>query len=84
MPFTGLPLQGLFLFAFAYRLARKRVCLFLQRQLVRCQVFLQLPPYILDYSFRIFTHRIHILPPTPRVPVAVLILQVGMPVEYHQ
>ena len=54
--------------------ARKRVYVFLKRQLVCHYIFLQLIADILCNRFLIATHCIHIVSSAPEVPISILIL----------
>ena len=83
IPFSGYPLRGFYL-CLGILTTRKRVYKFLYANLVRHFVLLQLVLYVRLYRFLVSAYRIHKIPSCPKVPVPVLILQVGMSVKYHQ
>ena len=72
------------LFAFGYRLTRKRVCELLETHLVTGDVLLELVPYIFLNRLFVTAHCIDIVPSAPEVPVTELILQVCVTIEDHQ
>ena len=90
--FYGQPLKGLLLrlipsgllFALFYWLARERVCELFHTQLVLRYIFLQLFPDVLLYRLFVAPYCIHIIPATPEMPIPIFILQIRMPIEYHQ
>lgn len=68
------PSGGGSLFAFDYRLTRKRVFEFLETHLVTCDVLLKLVAYIFFYRLFVTPYCIYIVPPAPEVPVSILVL----------
>ena len=83
IPFSGYPLRGFYL-CLGILTTRKRVYKFLYADLVRHFVLLQLVLYVCLYCLLVSAYRIHKIPSCPKVPVPVLILQVGVSVKYHQ
>ena len=82
---TGCPPSGGgSLFAFDYRLTRKRVFELSEAHLVAGDVLLKLVPYVLFYCLFISPYRVYIVSPAPEVPVAILVLEVSVPVEDHK
>ena len=79
-PFRGAAI----LFAFSYRLTRKRVRKLLETHLVTGDVLLKLVPYIFLNRLFIASYRIYIVPTAPEVPVPVLVLEICMTIENHQ
>jgi hypothetical protein len=69
------------LFAFGYRLIRKRGFEFLEAHLLTCDVLLKLVANIF-FSF-VAPLCIYIVPPAPEVPVSILVFEVRVSVEYH-
>ena len=53
---------------------RKRVYVLFETQLITHNIFLQLVPYVLLYRFFISTDRIYVVPPAPKMSIAILIL----------
>ena len=80
--FLGLPLKGLSLCLLVHA-TRKRVHVLLDAHLVGYLILLELIFDILLYLLLISTYRIHIVSSGPEMSIAVLVLEIGMSVEYH-
>ena len=63
---------------------RKRVIVFLDRHLIRYFVLCQLISYIFCNRLLVSSYGIHIIAFAPELPISVLVLQIRMPVKYHQ
>lgn len=61
----------------------KRVYILFLCQLFICIIFLQLILYTLRYFLFISSYRIYIISLTPKMPVTILVFQIGKLVEYH-
>ena len=79
----GSRLKRLSLFALFSLFTRKRVCELFQRYLIARIIFLQLISDVVLYHFLVLSYCIHIVSPTPEIPVAVFLFEVGMSVEDH-
>ena len=86
-PYKGLlrtkPFKGFYL-CFGILTTRKRVYKFLYANWVGYFVLLQLVLYVRLDRFLVAACRIHKIPFCLKVPVLTLILQVRMPIKYHQ
>ena len=80
--FLGPPLKGLFLCLLVLA-TRKRVNILLDTHLVGYLIFLELVLDVLLYLLFISAHRIHVIPSGPEVSVAILVLEIGVSIEYH-
>ena len=78
------PFRGGLLFAFDYRLTRKRVFELPEAHLVAGDVLLELIPYVRFYRLFISSYRIYVVAPAPEVPIAILVLEIRVTVEDHQ
>ena len=78
----GLPLKGLFLCLLVLA-TRKRVHILLDAHWVGYLILLELVLDILLYLLFIPTYRIDEVPSGPEVPVAILVLEIGVSIEYH-
>ena len=76
--------QILFSSRFLRRLSRERVEKLLHHQLLGQLVFRRLVLNVLFYRLLVPAYRIDVIPPAPELPVAIPVLQVREPVEYHQ
>ena len=80
--FLGPPLKGLFLCQLILA-TRKRVHILLDAHLVGYLIFLELVLDILMYLLFISAYCIHMITSIPEVSVTILVLEVGVSVEYH-
>ena len=64
------PSGGGSLFAFVYRLTRKRALEFLEAHLITCDILLELVAHIFFYRLFIATDCIYVVPPAPEVPIS--------------
>ena len=81
--FTGRSLCGLFL-CLGILATRKRVKIFLETDLVCRNIFLQLIFDVFLYRFFIAANRIHVISSAPKMSVSVFVLELGVPIKYHQ
>jgi hypothetical protein len=72
------------LFAFFYRLTRKRVDVFEYTDLIIRYILLHLLLDILLYLLRILSYGIDIVSSAPEVPIPIFIFQMCVLIEYHQ
>ena len=78
------PLKAAVFFCLLSLATRKRVHILLERNLVTCQIFLQLVLDILLDHLRILPYCIHKVSPAPEIPAPIFILQICVPIENHQ
>ena len=77
-------LSFIFSLAFLCRLTRKRVEQLLHYQLLVVLVLCKLVPYVLFYRSPVPPNSVHVIPSAQELPVAVPVLKIRKPVEYHQ
>ena len=80
--FLGPPLKGLFLCLLVLA-TRKRVHILLDAHLIGYLILLELILDILFYLLFIPAYRIDELPSGPEMSIAILVLEIGVSVEYH-
>ena len=79
--FLGLPLKGLSLCLLVHA-TRKRVHVLLDAHLVGYLIFLELVLDVLLYLLFVSSYRINEIPSGPEMSVAILVLEIGVTVEY--
>ena len=78
------PLKAAVCFCLIILATRKRVNILFESQLIVRYVLLQLISYVFFNRFFVLPHCIYIVSSAPEMPVAIFVLQIGVPVEDHQ
>ena len=78
----GPPLKGLFLCLLVLA-TRKRVYILLDTHLIGYLILLELISDVLLHLLFVLAYCIHIVPSCPKMSVPVLVLKIGVSVEYH-